>query len=182
MSVVRQATLLDAAAIARVEVETWRETYAGILSEKLLVGLSAEQRTRSWSAHLLRSPRGTLVATGPRGTVIGFGNCGAQRGGVTGFKGEIFTLYVQPEAQGNGLGRALLAGLFHRLVEQGMSSAIVWVLEQNPSRFFYERVGGTRIARRALQVGGSDVDALAYAWRDLPAILRAQAGTGRFPD
>ena len=177
MVLVRQATVLDVAAIGRIEVETWRETYPGILPDKLLVGLSPRQRARSWTSYVARSPADILVATGEKGAVIGFGNCGIQRGGVPDLAGEIFTLYVAPDHQGQGIGRQLLMGLFRRLIRRDLASAVVWVLAQNPSRFFYGRLGGVAVAQRAIDIGGAKVDAIAYAWRDLPAALRAQAGT-----
>jgi ribosomal protein S18 acetylase RimI-like enzyme len=177
MTLVRQATVLDVAAIGRIEVETWRETYPGVLPDKLLIGLSPRQRARSWTAYVARSPADILVATAERGAVVGFGNCGAQRGAVPGLAGEIFTLYVAPEHQGRGIGRQLLMGLFRRLVRSDLPSAVVWVLAQNPSRFFYERTGGSLVARRNIDVGGARVDAVAYAWRDLRSVIRAQAGT-----
>src|SRR5665213_1554517 len=37
MSVVRQARLEDAQAIARIEIETWRATYAGMLPDRVLL-------------------------------------------------------------------------------------------------------------------------------------------------
>jgi ribosomal protein S18 acetylase RimI-like enzyme len=179
MAVVRQATILDAASIGRIEVETWRDTYAGMLPEKLLLGLSTRHRSRAWTQFLARFPADMLVATGARGAVIGFGNCGNQRGALEGFAGEVFTLYVAPEAQGQGVGRLLLLGLFKRLLRCELTSAAVWVLRDNPSRFFYERVAGRLVAERQIDIGGAEVDAVAYGWRDLAAVLKAQAGTGR---
>ena len=43
---IRPARLDDAAGIARLDVETWRAAYAGILATPYLVGLSAERRQR----------------------------------------------------------------------------------------------------------------------------------------
>lgn len=179
MVFVRHATVADVAGIGRIEVEAWRETYAGILPERLLVDMSPRQRARSWTALIGRDGGNVVVACGAGGALLGFGNCGAQRGTMPGLAGEIYTLYVAPERQNEGIGRQLLIALFRRLTERGLPSALVWVLERNPSRFFYERTGGTLAGRRRLLVGGAEIDAVAYAWRDLPLVLRAQAGTDR---
>lgn len=44
----RVATTDDAAAIARIHVDTWRTTYSGIVPEAYLAKLSYEQRQSSW--------------------------------------------------------------------------------------------------------------------------------------
>src|SRR6185437_16766733 len=43
MTTIRQARLQDARAIGRIEVETWRASYAGMLPDRVLLGMS-EQR------------------------------------------------------------------------------------------------------------------------------------------
>jgi ribosomal protein S18 acetylase RimI-like enzyme len=171
---VREALIADAADIARIDIETWRTSYAGILPEKLLVDMSPTQRTRLWSSVLARTPGDVIVATGRRGEVVGFASAGARRDGPTRYAGEIFTLYVDPDAQGQGVGRLLLLGLFARLVRRGLRSAVVWVLRENPSRFFYERLGGHLVSHRRINVGGAAVEAVAYGWDDLLTLVRAQ--------
>ena len=69
--------------------------------------------------------------------IIGFGSAGRARGDAP-YQGEVFTLYVHPDCQGQGIGQRLLSGLFDGLRERGMNSAVVWVLAMNPARFFYE--------------------------------------------
>jgi len=55
-------------------------------------------------------------------------------------KGELFAIYVVPEAWGSGAGSALMASALEAL--RSYSSATLWVLEDNPrARRFYEREG-----------------------------------------
>lgn len=42
---IRRATETDAAAIARVQVDSWRSTYKGIVPEQHLISLSYKERT-----------------------------------------------------------------------------------------------------------------------------------------
>jgi ribosomal protein S18 acetylase RimI-like enzyme len=174
---IREALIADAADIARIDIETWRAAYAGILPEKLLVGMAPAQRTRLWTSVLARTPGDVIVATDRRGTVVGFGSCGERRDGPVQFAGEIFTLYVGLDVQGQGIGRQLLLALFTRLARRGRDSAVVWVLRDNPSRFFYERLGAKLASHRKIHVGGAPVEALAYGWSDLPAVIRANQRT-----
>jgi len=178
---IRAARPADARAIARLDVETWRTTYAGMLSTPYLVGLSEQRRELGWRGVISREPRDVRVAVEPGGVIRGFGSCGPNRGDRF-FTGEVFTLYVAPDWQNQGIGRRLLIALFRRLVAAGRRSAIVWVLRDNPSRFFYERLGAQQVSRKALPVGGAAVEAVAYGWRDLPAFLAAVSSEDREPE
>jgi ribosomal protein S18 acetylase RimI-like enzyme len=178
---IRAAIPADARGIARLDVETWRATYAGMLSTAYLVGLSERRRELGWRGVILREPRDVRIAVESRGTVVGFGSCGPNRSDRF-FSGEVFTLYVAQDWQNQGIGRRLLIALFRRLVAAGRHSAIVWVLRDNPSRFFYERLGARQVSRKPLAVGGAAVDALAYGWRDLPGFLAAVPSEDREPE
>jgi GNAT superfamily N-acetyltransferase len=182
MTTVRPATRADATAIGRIDVESWQGTYAGLLPDKMLLGLSVAERRRVWTGQIARHPGDTIVGLDAFGRVQGFGNCGACRDRESGFAGEIFTLYVALDHQGNGIGRALLLGLFAQHLARGLSSAVVWVLRDNPSRYFYERLGGKLVRHRMLRLSGAAVEAVAYGWPDLETVLKTQARAGRFTD
>jgi ribosomal protein S18 acetylase RimI-like enzyme len=173
--VIRTATPDDAEPIARLDVETWQAAYAGILGTPYLAGLSPARRALGWSNVIRRAPREVHVALAPEGAIVGFGSCGAARGDP-GFSGEIFTLYVAPDWQNQGIGRRLLRAMFAQLVTQGHKAAVIWVLRENPARFFYQRLGGKEIRRKLLPFNGNQVAASGYGWSDLPGYLSANAG------
>ena len=175
---IRSARPSDARGIARLDVETWRTTYAGVLSTSYLVGLSERRREAGWRGVIMREPRDVRVAVDGTGAIRGFGSCGLNRGERS-FTGEVFTLYVDPDWQNRGIGRRLLIALFRRLVATGRGSAILWVLRDNPARFFYERLGAQQVSRRSLAVGGSNIEATAYGWRDLRGFLAAVSSEDR---
>ena len=97
----------DARGIARLDVETWRATYAGILAAPFLVGLSTQRRELGWATVIEREPHDVRVAVNQDGHILGFGSCGRCRGERE-FAGEVFTLYVAPDWQNQGIGRRLL--------------------------------------------------------------------------
>jgi ribosomal protein S18 acetylase RimI-like enzyme len=178
---IRLARPADARSIARLDVETWRAAYAGVLSTSYLVGLSERRREAGWRSVILREPRDVRVAVDGRGAIVGFGSCGSNRGDRF-FSGEVFTLYIAPDWQNQGVGRRLLIALFRRLVAAGRHSVIVWVLRDNPARFFYERLGARQVSRKSLAVGGMAIEAIAYGWRDLPAFLATVSSEDREPE
>lgn len=166
--IIRDADPTDADAIASIHVDTWRSTYAGMIPDNVLVGMSAGRQKAQW-VRQLRGRRGgefALVAQDPEYGVVGFGSAGRTRGDAP-FQGEIYTLYVHPDCQGQGIGQRLLSGLFDGLRERDMSSAVVWVLAMNPARFFYEAMGGARAAEREEKIWGELLPEFAYGWATL---------------
>jgi ribosomal protein S18 acetylase RimI-like enzyme len=175
---IRTARPDDAGPIARLDVETWQATYAGILGTPYLAGLSASRRETGWAHVIRRAPNDVRVALNTEGEVVGYGSCGACRGDPQ-FAAEVFTLYVAPDWQNQGIGRRLLLAMFTRLVAQGHKSAVIWVLRDNPSRFFYQRLGGKEMRRKLLPFNGAEVPAVGYGWPDLPGYLAAHTGADK---
>ncbi len=166
---IRKATAGDANAIARVHVDTWRDTYAGIIPDRILLGMSQRRHCAAWSVGFgkRRSGHMVMVAEDSRAGVVGFGSCGRARYANLPHDGEVYTLYVHADYQGQGIGKRLLGGLFGALLERGSRSALIWVLANNPARFFYQAMGGTWVAVRTERLGCTSLPAMAYGWRDL---------------
>ncbi len=167
---IRPARREDSSAIGCVHVEIWRDTYAGVLPDSMLVRMAAETEGRKW-AKAIAGRETVLVAETAEGAVVGFGNCGAARPFGLPFTGEVYTLYVLPDFQGAGLGGRLLHALFDRLEGAGHRSAVIWVLEANPSRFFYEAMGGRRVAERKECLWGVALPQAAYGWDRLSLVV-----------
>lgn len=168
---VRCATVDDVPGIARVHVDSWRTTYRGIIDDAYLAGLSYERSTARNREFMQRAdaPPHVFVATAPGGTVVGFAMGGAVRSGEP-FAGELYGLYLLEEEQGHGLGRALVAAMAQALAAEGHHSLLVWVLADNPSRQFYERLGGQYHRTQMITIGGRELAEVAYGWDDIDAL------------
>jgi len=180
MVLVRQAYPSDAQAIARIHVETWRTTYAGLLPDRMLAEMSEHNHKSSWTHQVARG-RGefVLVAERPKLGVVGFASGGPARRALEPYRGEIFTLYVTPDCQNQGIGTALLSAAFKRLAEQSMNGVMIWVLARNPSRFFYEAMGGVKAAARKERLWGSVLPEIAYGWPDATRTLSRSSNGAR---
>jgi GNAT superfamily N-acetyltransferase len=177
-ALIRSARPQDAAGIADVHVASWRTTYPGLLPDRYLVAMSERASRERWN-RLLADPvksDGTFVAVEAPFGVVGFACCGNQRSAIDGYGGEFFAIYLFDHAQGRGLGRRLMAAMAENLTGRGVNSAVVWVLRDNPARWFYERLGGTRIAEHDLDFAGATVTETAYGWRDLASLARLSTG------
>ncbi|MDH3596426.1 MAG: GNAT family N-acetyltransferase [Rhodospirillales bacterium] len=180
---VREARAEDATGIARVHVETWRAAYAGLVPDTYLVGMSEQGQALVWQRLLSSRGRESVLvaeaATADGRQLVGFGSFGRARRGALPYKGEIYTLYVAGDWQGRGLGRRLLAGMFQAMALGGLPDTFLWVLSSNPSRFFYEAMGGDRAAIRQEAFAGTLLDETAYAWPDLAGWLASYTHTSR---
>jgi len=162
----RPAAPADARAIARIHVETWRTTYPGLLPDRALIDMTVDGKAHSWR-HALARPEtasAVLLAELPEDGVIGFASAGRSRHANLPFAGEVQTLYVLPDWQNQGIGRQLLEGCFAVLRGGGLVSAVVWVLADNPARYFYERMGGRRAGERDETLWGALLHEIAYGW------------------
>lgn len=78
--------------------------------------------------------------------------------------GELYAIYLAPEAWGKGAGRALLVRAEHELLATGFRAATLWVLEGNDrARRFYEAGGWGPDGRdQELTIGGVSLLELRY--------------------
>jgi ribosomal protein S18 acetylase RimI-like enzyme len=171
---IRLATLDDARGLGTMHVASWRETYTGVLPDKILSSLSIEGRVAMWD-QIMREPTSagsTVVYLAERDrSIIGFGSCGAQRTDdlkAKGYDGEFSAIYVLSAFQGQGIGARLLGRMSLDLIGRGFKGAALWVLRENlRARRFYEYHGGQIIAEREDIRDDTFLVELAYGWLDL---------------
>ena len=105
---IREASIADAAGIARVHVLTWQHAYRGQMPDDFLDGLSIEQRTQNWFALLLarRTPKRTRWSRSTASRSWDFAAWGqVQNEDADEQNGELYAIYVDPQAMDKGLAR-----------------------------------------------------------------------------
>ncbi len=187
MIAVRRARPADAVAIGAVHVASWRSAYPGILPDAFLARLSV-RRQAAYYDHAIRGPAAVHVAVAsgpdvPPGSpprLVGFATGGRVRARDAAFDGgrplgdgEIETLYVLDDWRERGVGRRLIRAAAAELAEAGCRSVHVWVLRDNPSRWFYAHLGGRSVAEATVQVGGRPVVQTAFMWDPIERLLEA---------
>ena len=181
MIAVRRARPSDAPLIGAVHVAAWRSAYPGILPEAYLARLSVVRHVAQYDRQI-RSGSGVYVAvaTGqdvPEGSaprLVGFTTVGRGRdrlpcGSPT--DGEIETLYVLDDWRDRGIGRRLIRTGAAHLAAAGSRAAFLWVLSSNPSRWFYERLGGKAVAHSQTSVAGVSLPQTAFAWDPIERLI-----------
>jgi GNAT superfamily N-acetyltransferase len=173
---IREATIADVAAIAKVHAESWRTTYKGLLPDDYLANLTYEQREPLWR-EILSKPAGhslDYVAEDHAGNIVGFASGGPERSGDSVYTGEVYAIYLLASWQGQGIGRQLIATVVRQLIQRGFTSLLIWVLVDNPSRRFFEALGGQPVRERLEMTGGVEVKDVAYGWLDARTLIDVQ--------
>lgn len=140
---VRPAELTDADGIAAVHIRSWRETYSGVIPNRLMDAEALEGRRRMWTSILGLEPLpGTVVIAERAGEVVGFAFAGpashpdATKGFAPARNLHLYSLYLLAAEHGAGTGHALLKAAVGDLPAQ------LWVASGNDrARAFYERHG-----------------------------------------
>ena len=141
--IIRPAQPGDGEGIARVRVAGWQCAYRGKLPDALLDSLSIAENTERWERIVEKSDlEKPLFVAISEGVIVGF--CGvrpAKEADVAGY-GELGTIYVDPQFQGQGIGTALMNTGLDVLRKKGFKNAILWVLPTNTNTIaFYEKHG-----------------------------------------
>ncbi|HYT27958.1 MAG TPA: GNAT family N-acetyltransferase [Ktedonobacteraceae bacterium] len=108
MVTIREARIEDAPGIAKVHVDSWRTTYAGIVPPQHLANLSYDRREQIWKDILKNNASYIYVAVTDSGQIIGFVSGGPERQRDPVYKGELYAIYLLQEYQGKGIGRRLV--------------------------------------------------------------------------
>jgi ribosomal protein S18 acetylase RimI-like enzyme len=141
--IVRPATVADAARIGALQLRAWAWNYQDFVDQQEFAEWDEQSRGAHWIAILEGvGPTRTLVAE-LGGAVCGFASIGPSReADADAAEGEIWALYVDPPAQGAGVGRGLLAAAPDGLRADGYARGVLRTLSENGlARGFYERHG-----------------------------------------
>lgn len=162
---IRRADPGDETDIARVQVDTWRHAYAGIVPEEFYQTFTYEARESAWKSAIANPERDNFVAV-MDGRVIGFCATGPDRSQDSEYTGELYAIYVDPSIQGAGAGTRLFEAGMEALRSRGHRAFQLWVLEENTQGIrFYESRGGRRLGQKLLNLGGVELVEFAYGWQ-----------------
>lgn len=173
---VRAARPTDAPQVARVYIESWHDTYPGVIPNALLRAMTQKGQTARWNAAIRAHGReAVLVAEDPGAGIIGMASLGPARDRGLGYDAEVYTLYVDPAYFGRGAGRALLNAAFLVLRQKNFMSCVIWAHAKNNARFFYEAMGGRVVAERSGKLMGEPTPEIAFGWKALAIAPRSRA-------
>ncbi|WP_089606018.1 GNAT family N-acetyltransferase [Acinetobacter piscicola] len=157
---IRIAVANDAQQIAEIHVQSWKETYTGIIKPEVLNNLSVPKRLTLWQ-QIIPDPDHQLFVYEKNGRILGF---------LDGYLNpnsniaEIRAFYLLKNIQGEGVGRAMFE-TFHQLVHPKQHSILrLEVINKNPSRYFYEKMGGKAVGEDDASDLGEGITEVFYQW------------------
>lgn len=128
--------------MARVNVRSWRETYRGLMPDRVLDDPGFESaRERFWTAILTedRYRAGRAAVAERDGELIGIALAGPVEDPGSPWGTQLYVLYVVAAEHGTGVGAALLDE-----VVDPRESALLWVADPNPRAQAFYRKHGSR--------------------------------------
>jgi len=165
---VRLAGADDADAIGRIQVESWRAAYTGLMPDETVAEFDVESRQQLWRDGLARTPRpgsATFVVENA-GEVVGFASLGSSREPDGEHEAELYAIYLHPSCWGRGIGRALLHRAEESMRASGFRRAVLYVLEGNErGERFYRAAGWEPDGSKVDVFQGATVTELRYRKR-----------------
>lgn len=135
ISIVPMVTSEDINGKGYVHWKSWHETYTGLIDPDYLERWTLEMcvdRAHRWPQNMMVAKDGDKV--------IGFVGYGAYRDDTLIDCGEVFSIYVLSDHQGQKVGYELMNAAFEKLADY--EKIAVWVLKGNDRAIkFYERYG-----------------------------------------
>ena len=169
---VRLARAADADAVAHVQRESWRTSYAGILPLDVIASHAGTSDAIAWKRRISRqAPDAATWIAERSGKVVGFASCGQARDTLRGLDAEIYALYVLQDEQRRGVGRELVRACARHFARRGLFGFYLWVLKANRARMFYGALGGEEVGEKVERLGRHDFAQIAYGWSDLTGLI-----------
>lgn len=151
-TIIRDARLGDAPAIADAHVAAWRVAYRGLVADEILdseefhrARLDGWTRATSGQMRPGDDPAQRLLVSEIDGELVGFAIFGRERDAdgraPAAERGELYGLYLHPDVWGTGVADALMDESLRQLSTR-FSASVLWVLRDNRrAQRFCERCG-----------------------------------------
>lgn len=161
---IRRGAPTDFAAVAALQIASWRDAYQGHLTPEYLGQQIEDDLQGHWGTMELGD--GDVLLVSENGGVID---------GFIMILGKqppyVDNLHILPSERRSGIGRDLLRSGAAALIEQGQSKVWLTVITDNARAVgFYEAMGATRGAEMAEDMFGQPVAAYPMTWDDLPTL------------
>ncbi len=167
---IRSAQTGDEAELANAHLNSWRETYKGLVPQDYLDNLPLSfKRRMTWFRSVISKPSEYVlkVAEAKEG-IVGFALLAEGRDADRAGYAELGAIYLLEKYKGQGVGFALMSSGFNQMKDRGFKKAYCWVLKDNPTLSFYERTGAKSNGQTKTEIfDGIETTDLCLEWADL---------------
>jgi ribosomal protein S18 acetylase RimI-like enzyme len=143
---VRAAEDSDLPGVGEVDAASRLHAYTGLLDQAELAGVTPTAQAQLWSERVTRERDTHVMLVADQGDrIVGYSYVGPGDDGT----GDLYALFVHPDAHGSGVAQRLLDESLAVLRGLGYQMMLLWVFEGNDRAIrFYEKSGwrhdGTR--------------------------------------
>jgi GNAT superfamily N-acetyltransferase len=165
-------TLDDVSAAAALHIETWLDTYRGIIPDSKLDALNQKDFESNWIRILTQSdPKWCLLSLGAfdKGELLGIAGAGKPRENW-GYDSELWAVNVPRRFQKRGAGKALVRDCVGHALSLGAHAMYLYCAVGNENAMQFYRYLGARASDRIVPREGYQEQAM--VWDDLKALAR----------
>ena len=169
--IIRKAISSDLNGIIRVNVETWKTAYKGVVPDNYIQGFTVRSQDKNWQKQLEKMIENNIffIAETNKSKIVGFAIGGLERSKHPNYKGELMGIYILKEYQRQGIGKALTRKIVEDLIKMKVNNMLVWVLENNPYRAFYDILNGKVVDKKEHET--LKLPIVAYGYDNLKELL-----------
>lgn len=166
---IRDARIDDIEKMCMVNAYSWLTTYKDILPRYILEERlkALDTRIKNTKKDLIEHPDHIKLVALFDDLIVGMSYAGISETKKYPNIGEIYNLYILKEYQHLGIGKKMFYEAVKRLVYSGFNEMIIKCIKDNPSCFFYEKIGGVKIGEDIASIYGYEVMENIYYYDDL---------------
>ena len=164
MIIIRDVTEKDLPSVVDIQIAGWRTAYRGIIDDDILASMDREERLARRKNDWRNT--GFIVAEND-GKVVGFCRYINNNSFSPDYDidCELMALYLDPDMKRKGIGSKLFQYVVDEFRQQGKRRMILWCLKDNqPSRSFYEAMGGKLGGEKDFEIGDRSFPEVAYLY------------------
>lgn len=165
---IRNMDIMDISFVVDINIQMWRKTYKEIINEEVFV---MREKNREISINIIKekleSKDNFYKVVSIDNKIVGFISYGKNRDMGEDNLGEIYAIYILEEFHKKGIGKKLLSYAKDDLKEKGYSSLVIWTLEENKNREFYEKIGGKEFSNRQIDIFGQKIKEIGYLYKNI---------------
>lgn len=151
--------------VAKIKVETWRDTYKQIVDDSYLRNMDYIKTADKWKKNFENEK--FIVAEKDK-KIVGFCRYGNRIDELERFKefdAEIYAIYIDREYQRLGIGKKLVDYAKKEMSCENKNKFLIWCLEKNESSLgFYKKIGGTLLGKKQAKIGEKLYSEIAYGY------------------
>ncbi|MBM6745505.1 GNAT family N-acetyltransferase [Drancourtella massiliensis] len=166
MLTIRRMTKEDIPDMVNIQVRSWQIAYRGIVDDSYLDSIDIEEKISKREQDYLETE---FIVAEEDSKIVGF--CRYTDNNqfspfMSDIDCELIALYVAPSLKRKGIGKKLFEYTKNDLINRERESMIIWCLKDNePSKKFYQKMGGKIVAEKAVDMGGKTYYEVGFAYK-----------------